>query len=273
MRHAILVLTVALVAGITQARADQIVTYHMTGTLRDTSATVEAWPANRAWYHLQHLSHPYAAGDHITWTLRYDSSTADVPGSYGSRYEMQPNTPVITNIVDQTTGYHFPVLPNSNSGSILTLIRYATNSDPYGNQTRFSFEVNQSSWHGPEFGNGSSTQGVWLQLNSTSTWKETSLANLHLDTIPFAFGPPITHNYVSSYLNWVTQSYSLNTSIDSQYASSFGAIVDSFAVSVASTPEPGTLTLFLLGAAGLSASVLRRRLRQVGETSASLMRA
>ncbi len=257
MRHTILVFIIALKAGITQTRADQIVTYYMTGTLTDTSATVVTWPPNQAWYHGQHLSHPYAAGDHISWTLRYDSSTPVDNYTGGINYHLGN---AILNIVDQTTGYRFPVISNGMTSSTLTLSRYPANPDPYGGQTRFSYTLDQGSYYGPEFANGSATQRALLQLNSGSYWKETSLTNLHLNTIPFALGAPIDHEYVNSSFFWVTQKYSLTPSIDSWYISKFDANVDSISVSMASTSEPGSVILFVLGAIGLTARSMCRRL-------------
>jgi hypothetical protein len=180
---------------------------------------------------------------------------------------MQPNTPVLTNIVDQTTGYHFPVLPNSDTGSLLTLNRYP---QPPGNYTHFAFEANQLSWHGAEFSNGSATQRAWLYLGTSNSLPAESLANVHLKSIPFAFGQPIIvphQGIVASYFQFGTQKWTTQSlDVHSVDVSNFDAHVDSMTVSAASasTPEPGTLTLFLLGAAGLAARGMRRRLGQVG---------
>jgi hypothetical protein len=85
MRHTILVLTVALVAGTSQARADML-TYNMTGRITSGGGVLN--------------------GDLISWTLQYDRSTpASTTTRLGSYYQL--NGATITNLVDQTTGYHF----------------------------------------------------------------------------------------------------------------------------------------------------------------------
>lgn len=113
MRDHLLVLSVALAAGTTQAHAD-IISYNMTGTIQTAN----------------YPNMPYAAGDHITWTLQFDTSTLISSGGTNetvswANYQML-HTMSITNIVDQTTGYHFPVLPSSEYSSGMTL----ENSNP-----------------------------------------------------------------------------------------------------------------------------------------------
>lgn len=259
MRHTVLVLVVALATGSSEARAE-LITYNMTGTITDTSATVETWPPNRSQYHLRHLSHPYAAGDHISWTLQYNSSTPVANFTGGLNYAAGVT---ITNIVDHTTGYHFPIISNIDTNSKLTLSSYA---QP-GNYPHFTFTADQNGSNGPAFGNGSSTQRVLLQLSTASYVKPVGLQNLRLNNIPFALGPSINHKGVVSDLFWVTQEHSYGRSIDSWYVSNFNANVDSISGTgpmVASVPEPGSLTLFLLGAGGVAARAIRRRLHQVG---------
>jgi hypothetical protein len=90
-------------AGTTQARAD-IISYNMTGTITSASG-----------------SSSFAAGDHVTWTLQYAPSSPRTSGGVNSAgpwsgYSI-PQTNMITNIVDQTTGYHFSLLPPSDTYS------------------------------------------------------------------------------------------------------------------------------------------------------------
>jgi hypothetical protein len=259
MRYITLVLAVALVAGTAEARAD-LVTFNMTGTIDDTRAYIYT-RGQDGWGHIQNYSHPFAAGDPISWTLQYDLSTPPTPpynqspGTYGL-YEMQPGKLVLTNIVDQTTGYHFPVPPpGTDTGSNLTLSRYPGLDNEH---SHFSFQANQGSWRGWGFNNGDATQSVWLALNTTSPLPALGLASLDLTKIPFAFGE---HGLVGSFFQLGTYKFGPNNSED---VSQFSAHVDSITVSTASTPEPGSLTLFLLGVAGLTARGMRRRMGQVG---------
>lgn len=76
-----------------------------------------------------------------------------------------------------------------------------------------------------------------------------NLANLELSNIPFELGKG-SGSYLSYY-----------------YADAYGqpvgftATVDSISGPIPYAAEPGSLTLFLLGAAGLATHVIRRRLR------------
>ncbi len=79
MRHAVLVLAIALAAANTQARAE-LVTYTMTGTIQ-SSQNIGAF-----------------AGDRISWTLQYNNSLPmSANGSSGRNY--YSSTPVITNLI------------------------------------------------------------------------------------------------------------------------------------------------------------------------------
>jgi hypothetical protein len=229
MRSTILVLGVALAAGSTQARAEWVA-YNLTGTI------TSAQPADT------NLS--FAVGDHISWTLQYNTSSQMYSYS-GTSNSGSLTTPLITNIVDRTTGASFyvpstlynPSFPYSVSGSRLSL----SSSPPNGSPS--FFEAGQSA----SFGEALNNSGVLLNVNGPLP--TLNLANLQLNSLP---------------INWSTSSFGYSDEVDLGGQLSLTASVDSISAPRYGAPEPGSLTLFLLGAAALSARGMRRRLGQVG---------
>jgi hypothetical protein len=223
MRQVILALTVAVMAGTTQARAD-LVSYNMSGTITYASG-----------------SSSFAVGDRVTWTLQYDTATRSTSGS--SKIATEPwkfyqmtHTNIITNIVDQTNGYHLPLLPP---------IRMVQGG--VGLSKGFS---SGSIW-GYESSNlrGITSYNIFT-LMTDRTIPTVNLADFQLNTVH------VTSNPIYSFFNY-------------NYSPSFGTNYD-FSATVVSisggpvAPEPGTLTLFFLGAVGLAARGIRRSSGQVG---------
>lgn len=230
MRHSLyLAFAVALVAGSAQARAD-MVTYNMSGTITGAN----------------YPNMPYAAGDHITWTLQFDRSTPMTSGGTNAEgpwanYQMQ-GTYVFTNIVDQTTGYHFPLLPPSNTNLVgMTLQNINTGNQNYGNIFAYQNDVGHYS-----------NDSISLSLR-TGSLPSLNLAEFQFNKLPVVLGNVNYSNFQYSYVASPTST-----------PLGFIASVDSIPGAIAAAPEPGSLTLFLLGAAGLATRGMRRRLGQVG---------
>jgi hypothetical protein len=225
IRYLIIIFLVAALTS--QARAD-IIGYEMTGTV--TSATVSS-PMPTASFPL-----PVARGDRMTWTFQYDRSTPASGGGSG-QISYTPNGPLIVNLVDQTNGYHWSIYPGARASSSL----YLTSSRDPGQPTSGSSSLHaQSSSFGVDAG-----YSTTLNLGFNSPLPNLSLANVQLNRLPL--------NLLSSHLDfqsWVNvQGYSFEVS------------VNSISAPMASNPEPGSLTLFLLGAGGLLVSHLRSRTR------------
>ncbi|MGH7171503.1 MAG: PEP-CTERM sorting domain-containing protein [Gemmataceae bacterium] len=217
----------ALVAGNTEARAD-LITYNMAGTISSVSP-MSYNPGGGV---------PYNVGDHVTWTLQYNPSTPPTSSQSGSMasitYTM--STPVITNIVDQTTGYHFSSPPSS--GNSLGL------SSGFGNAV-FSASA----------GNSMLSPGATLTMSLTngSLFPTFDLPKLQLNSMPWANSGPNAFSY--SYF------FSIPTNSGPRWNDGFNASAAFVAQTTpaASAPEPGSLTLFLLGAAGLAVRRFRSR--------------
>jgi hypothetical protein len=188
----------------------------MTGTI--TSANSMWWgpPGSKA------PPLPVAPGDHLAWTLRYDSATpASSSGPGGSSYS--PAGPLITNLVDQTNGnsgftdgYYPPF-----SQSALSL-----SSTPSSSSLRA-----QLSSHGVD--SGFSTE---LNLAFNGPLPTSPLAKVQLSSVPL--------NLSTSFLK-----YDASVDVD---GFSFTASVNSISAPVSQAPEPESLTLFLLGTFGLA---------------------
>jgi hypothetical protein len=227
VRSTILVLAVALAAGTTQARAD-FVTYNLTGTIKTTYSYSGA------------NTLPFSPGDHITWTLLYDRSTPlqnsnEYYSGYQNSYSMK--YPVITNIVDRTKGYHF-LLPSM--GGNLLLYGDSTLKYPSSFSAGVSYQT---------FDLFAPSYNANLFLLNKRPFPTLDLSNLQLNSMP---------------LNLPKSDFSYDVQSDMQDVMSFDASVDSISRPMAGTPEPGSLTLFLLGAAGLAARGIRRRMGRVG---------
>jgi hypothetical protein len=229
MRHIILVLTVALVAGTRQAHAD-LVTYNMNGTI--TSATDG------------HSS--FAVGDRISWTLQYSTSMPMYTYKTTADNASQLNNPLITSIVDRTTGlslyvpatlYVPPYLEQAgaDAGAGLRLTS--------GSISSISASQYQLGVRSPEEGYSAD-----LKLNVNGPLPALNLANLQLNQLS---------------INTSTSSFGYGLAADMMpgWQQSFTASVDSISAPKYGTPEPGSLTLFLLGASGLALRGVHRRSR------------
>lgn len=234
MRHAILVLAVALTAGTTQVYAE-LVTYNMTGTITSAGSYTGQFPS-------------FAVSDHINWTLQYNTSTPMLTYS-GTSNSGSLYTPLITNIVDRTTGSGFFVLPSlyvpptlaeagASAGASLSLSS--------GSSSFFGAGQYATGFPGSE-----TIYNSGLQLTVNGSLPTLNLASLQLNNLP---------------LNLATSSFGYSYAFDMMPGGqvSFMASVDSISAPMYGAPEPGALTLFLLGAAGLAGRAMRRRLRQVG---------
>jgi hypothetical protein len=221
MRHAVLVLAIALAAANTQARAE-LVTYTMTGTIQSSQ------------------NFGGLAGDRISWTLQYNNSLPMYAnGSSGMNY--YPSTPVITNLIDRTSG-GFPFFLSSSVDSTLRLNNASATLYPN------SFVAGAESTTIPGYPEGILSYG--LVLNNMGSLPTMNLASLQLNTLPL--------NLSASSFN-----YSFAEDLGPFDQQSFVASVDSISAPVYGAPEPGSLTLFLLGAFGVAAHGMRRRLGQV----------
>ncbi|HZV07375.1 MAG TPA: hypothetical protein VE999_19990 [Gemmataceae bacterium] len=172
---------------------------------------------------------PVSIGDHIAWTLHYDTNTA--PNSLVSNpHEYDLNYQAVSNLVDKTTAYHFYAPPNVNSTRLVL-----ENLIPKGG----------AFWTSSGLMDTRTYQTIYwltLDLGSADALPTLNLANLSLTA------PPFTPND-----GMVTYQYK---------AFSFVAVTDS--ISLATAPEPGSLTLFVLGAVGAIASRLRPRIVGAG---------
>lgn len=212
-----------LAAGSTEARADELVTYVMTGRI---------WASGEPW------QTSWASGDHITWKLQYPPTIqpqAPLGGQFGTS-QYQTSSAAITSIVDQRTGYHFPLLSASPS-SILVKNWWHAPGDPHldWNTIRATSDTSQ----------GSASYYSSLLLQSKNLLPTMNLTELQLNHTPLVLSSNLYYRFEWS----PTQIISFTASVDSV---------------TRVNPEPGTLTLCLLGAAGLAAGGLRRRWRLVG---------
>lgn len=248
MRHTILVFAIAFVAENTQARAGQIVSYNMAGTIVYATGTSSM-----------------AVGDHVAWTLQYDPSTPTVSGgnSTGSFTQFQTQgINVITNIVDQTTGYHFPSLPPSDTSSAGMEL---SNSNPGNYQNKYTGSIFAYQNAGANY-----TNAVTSLTLMTGTLPTLNLAKFQFNNLPVVSGsglPVVPGLWSPSNLFANYQTFEKNPYNDLYYA--FDASVDSIPGAIMGAPEPGSLTLFLLGAAGLAAHGIRRRLVKSNQPAAN----
>jgi hypothetical protein len=214
-----------------------MVHYNMTGHIANWEYNNTGSPINR--------------GDLISWTLQYDRSTPVSTSTSLGRYYQLAGT-VITNLVDQTTGYHFLPTPSNASGSLALHLSGYDGALSWGGPSAVQV------WSYSTAGNPLSVYSSELTLYPKGSLPTLNLANLQLNKIPFALGFTFGNAPMSEF-DFEKVSYTTGA-IDVL----FGATVFSVSGPVAPLPEPGSLTLFLLGAAGLATRGIRRRLGQVG---------
>jgi hypothetical protein len=200
----------------------------MTGTVTSVSVSSEM--------HGWSFPLPVTRGDRMTWTFQYDRSTP-VSGSGSGRLSYTLNSPPITNLVDQANGYHWSIDPGARAMSSLYLTSSRDPKQPNGGSSSLRAQSNS-------FGIDAGYSAT-LNLGFNSYLPTMSLANVQLNRLPL--------NLLSSHLDfqsWVNvQGYSFEVS------------VDSISAPMAISPEPGSLSLFLLGTGGLMVSGLRSRTR------------
>jgi hypothetical protein len=243
----------------TQVHAD-LVTYTLTGTIQDVVGYSDMYG------HVNPgASLPVAKGDRIAWTVQYDRSTpaknfplgvALAPGItsfHDSSYS--PSGPLITHLVDQTNGFHLYTAPagsipagsyspsgTSNFASLLSLTNFLRYGSPEGSISLLDFQQSTQKGATPYLSD--------LQLTSNQLLP--TLANLQLDQVPFRLNDPSIpaaqqFSYKGQLPNTTTY-FSFDAQVNSLSA----------AVSIASLPEPGALTLFALGIVGLAVRHIRR---------------
>lgn len=227
MRHPILALALAFMAGTTHARADMVY-YNMTGTALDAGFqwTPSATPA----------PFPVAVGDRITWTLQYDRSLPGQGDPQSSTTNYNTTSPTITNIVDRKNGYHrFP-----------TFAPVTSTISPTNGQWKDMKSIFAVGTHG---GNSYESYATALELGYQVSLPTAGLRNLQLNNLPlYLYNSYLQYDWGNG-IEGITLVTSVN-SISSPFT--------------AQAPEPGSLALFLLGAAGLAARGMRRSLRLVG---------
>ena len=200
-----------------------MITYNMTGTIGQVHIN-SLFPGST-------VIPPASIGDHIAWTLRYDTNTPLSPfGSNSGAHYYDLNYQAVSNLVDTTTAFHLYAPPNVNS-TRLALENLMPKGGAFWTSTGL---MDAQSYQ--------TTYEVTLSLGSSDSPLPTlNLANLSLTAPPF-----IPKNGTLAY---------------AYKAFSFLAVPDSISLSTA--PEPGSLTLFVLGAVGAAASRFRRRIAGV----------
>jgi hypothetical protein len=238
MRYPLLVLAIALTAGTTKARAD-LVTYNMTGTITEA----QRYPS----------SLPFAVGDHISWTVQYDSSAPLTDsGSGWNKYSWSGIA--ISNIVDQTTGYHFPSYAFTNKGASLVSWVQLGNKYPGSDPSLNANSIQIVSGGDSESATtGWGAGGATLSLKVLGPLPTLNLADFQLNKLPI-----VLRNEGYSMFQYGYDAYSGADYLGPNFFASVDTIPG-----VSYTPEPGSLTLVLLGAPGLAARGLRRRLRSL----------
>lgn len=243
-------------------------TYTLTGTIQDVVGYSDGYG------HVDtRVSPPVAKGDRLAWTIQYDRSSPVAPFpsngalagwiTFYQSSSYSPSGPLITHLVDQTNGFHvytsppgsFPAgsdspgnpSPNSYSGLGLTNVQgngRSTGSVSFG-------DYQQST------GRGTIPYFAELSLNSNHLLSTVKLTNLQLDRVPFRFNDPSTPADEQFYYRGQVP--------NSPNYFSFGAQISSVSAadSIEPLPEPGALTLFVLGAAGLAVRRFRRVLEAV----------
>lgn len=257
-----LALALGLALATAKAHAD-LLTYTMTGTVEDV--IVNSYASNSGSI-LPASSYPMAVGDHISWMVRYDRSTpmsGDVLQSgTNASAGYYPSGPLVTNLVDQTSGYHvFTAPPGSfplgqQPSSVTRLPWSSLGLSNFNNHG----EVNLQDTLGDALlskYDGKPYYTIYTSLTSTPFLPTLNLARLRLDQVPFAFGN--TNPVMPVRLQYIGQIP--NTRNELAFHVQVSSVTDS---SIASVPEPGSLPLWVLGIVALVGRRCRRALVQAG---------
>lgn len=199
-----------------------LITYDMTGTVTSASGGL----AN--------------VGDRIAWTLQYNPNMTASGSPTSSQGVYNSANPIISNLVDQTTGSQL-FAPSSAGQNPAAFLRLQRGSSP----TSSGWVSVQSIWSSSS---GLATSSLWL-INSASNLPTTNLANLQFNNVPFNVR---TLEY--SYTDLVNPNSGVTNS-------SFTASVDPLS-NPSSAPEPTSLTLFVVGSLGLCLRRLHSRFRR-----------
>lgn len=167
---------------------------------------------------------PVAHGDRITWTLQYDRSALWSSGS-GARANYAGLGPFLTNLVDQTNGFHFYTPPAGTTNSTLILSNGASGGTV-------------SIWDAERTVDTDPRYTTSLILASTKAFSTFDLAKLQLDKGTYPVSPSYFPNNFLQY---------------DDAANMFAITAELTSISSSATPEPGTLTLYVLGALALVA--------------------
>lgn len=187
-----------------------------------------------------------AAGDHVSWTLQYDPATrASSSTDYGYNYVAKG--PVLTNIVDQTKNIPLYTASASGMDSELTLRSFSMMGSNFTASDILRVAGVAEPWN--------MVYATQLFLGPGQALSSVDLSKFHPDQAGFIAG---SGGGSSSEL--VYYDAPLSNSSSHSYRLLFTADVDS--IKVASTPEPGSLALFILGAAGFTTRFLRSPFRR-----------
>ena len=182
-----------------------------------------------------------AAGDHGTWTLRYDPATpVTLTTPFGHVYS--PNGPVLSHLVDQTKGIQLytPSSANLRAGLMLSNLPMMGGSFFAGDTQRVPGIPDPMSL----------VYQTQLFLGDGNSLTSLDLTKFRPDRAGFVWaGQGGTSSELTYFDNHLPD--------DGRYSLLLTAAVDSMSVSAA--PEPGAFTLFLLGAIGLAARRFRPR--------------
>jgi hypothetical protein len=234
--------TLGFALAATKARAD-LVTYTLTGTVRDVTAWTLTSPVNPG-------VAPVAVGDRLSWTLQYDRAAPVVQSSSymtTSTNLYSPAGPLLSNLVDQTRN--------------LTLYTAPAGSIPANN---FTWQSSKLPFSSLQVENTPSS-GVFSFTDSSNNGLKSYFAGFHL----VVHQPLATMNLAKIQLDQLPFDFNQNNAFLFSYSSTlqngkvfydFDALANSLSpsASIASLPEPGTLSLFALGAIGLALHRFRR---------------
>jgi hypothetical protein len=208
----------------------------MTGTIWNVGSNVNNLPVH--------------VGDRIGWTLQYDRSLSNMPGTsspFSATVTYAAATSPLFNFVDLTTHTPLPAPPNGPSSVNFGYPSHVLTWNPGSPNMGSPQFTATASWMRSSDGLfASATLG--LQINSNNVvLPAKDLAHLQLSSIPFD-------------IRSLAYEYQLPPS--SMPALEFWVKADPLSVSISSTPEPSSLILSSLGALGLIGSCVfsqRRR--------------